>query len=185
MKQSWILTALEYTVAAALGGAAAGYALGTAGALLPLAGRLAVATLLAAIAVALGAIELAGKHPRVLQCARETPRWWVEQGAAVWALRTGLALGCGATTRVGFWVWFTVPVVPLLCGDPLLGTITYGAYGLVRGAAVFAWVLSSRRNRDPLSAGSVAWVLSNRAVVRRVAAAQLMFVGLIGLILVL
>lgn len=185
MKHSWILTASIYTLAASFSGAVAGYALGALGALVPSTGRVAAATLLAVIALGLGASELAGRHPRVLQCARETPRVWVARGAVPWAIRTGMALGFGATTRVGFWVWFTIPLVPFLMGDPVVGMVTYGTYGFVRASAVFVWVWSSRFRDALQGASSADWLIAHRAVIRRAAAAQLSVLALGALIVLL
>jgi hypothetical protein len=65
------------------------------------------------------------------------------------------------TTRIGYWLWYAVPVTCLLTGRSLLGALMYGVYGLVRtgigplelvsvlsriGSRVFvAWLTAARR----------------------------------------
>jgi hypothetical protein len=48
-------------------------------------------------------------------------------------------------SRVGFWLWYVVPVGAFLIGDALFGALLYGMYGLTRGAAVFAIILGLSR----------------------------------------
>lgn len=69
----------------------------------------------------------------MIQCDRETPQAWIHSGPIKWAVYNGVVLGNGATSRIGFWLWYLVPGAALLAGSPLRGAIVYGAYGLARG----------------------------------------------------
>ncbi len=146
--RGWIGKALVYSLAAALAGGVAGALLGMAGGHLSTRLRLAGAGLLAIPAIALGGWDLARAHLRPLQCDRETPQRWMCAGALRWACRNGATLGLGATTRLGFWLWYVIPLGALLAGRPALGIAIYGGYGLVRGGAVWALLWWSLRNGD-------------------------------------
>src|SRR3712207_8459275 len=36
-------------------------------------------------------------------------------------------------SRIGFWLWYAIPLGAFLVGDPWLGAVVYGTYGFVRG----------------------------------------------------
>jgi hypothetical protein len=163
--------------ASVVGGAATGALLGTAGGLLAPAIRLATASLLGLVAMAIGASELAGKVP-LLQCDRETPQPWMQHGALRWALRNGLTLGCGATTWLGFWLWYVIPASALLSGDARVGALLYAGYGTARGSAALLLLALMRFGQRPLGRDDVAiWVLEQRTLAQRLAAACLLTVG--------
>jgi hypothetical protein len=63
----------------------------------------------------------------------------MHRGPLGWATRNGLALGIGATSRIGFWLWYVMPVTALLSASPLAGAAIYGLYGALRAGGV--WVL--------------------------------------------
>lgn len=107
-----------FAMATWMGGIAAGAILGAAGSLIAPAGRVALASTLALAAIVCATSDLMGLRLRVLQCDRETPQPWLSSGALSWAIRNGLALGLGATSRIGFWLWYVVPTSSLLSGDP-------------------------------------------------------------------
>jgi hypothetical protein len=171
------LTLLLYIVAASLSGAAAGAVLGGAGSLLPLDVRVVVATLLAPVAVCLGGIELAGRRVRPLQCNRETPQRWVRLGPGRWALLNGAALGFGAISRLGFWLWYSLPLGSLLIGDPIVGGAMYGAYALLRSASALGWLIGIRIAHDTEVVSD--WLLERASLARAAAAAQLVVIGLV------
>jgi hypothetical protein len=134
--------AILFPLLAGVGGAVSGLLLGAAGGDVPLDVRLALSSVLAPVGVLIGALESVGRPLRPLQCDRETPKRWVEQGYARWSIKNGLALGCGASSGVGFWLWYLVPVGAFLFGSAALGFLIYGAYGLVRGLGVWAFLLA-------------------------------------------
>jgi hypothetical protein len=128
-----------YVAACTLGGTATGALLGALGGVLPANVRAATATALALLAIGAGLAALSGRHiGPPLQCDRETPRDWVDRGRVAWAVRNGLALGFGGSTRIGFAAWYAIGLGALLTGSWLGGAIIYGVYGLTRGAG--AWV---------------------------------------------
>lgn len=128
-----------FALSSAVGGLAAGIILGTLGSALPAQMRIALGFVFALAATALALTELTGHRVAIAQCSRETPQRWVHAGASRWAVLNGLALGCGATSRLGFWSWYAIPASSILLGDLWLGAVVFGAYGLSRGLG--AWIL--------------------------------------------
>lgn len=152
---NWVANATLYSTAAIGVAAASGFALGLLGSAIDAAFRTSAAAVLAGVGAVLGSALLAGARLRPLQCDRETPQRWMQHGARVAAIKNGLALGNGATTRIGFWSWYLIPVSALLLGDPLLGAIVYGTYGAVRALSAWGWIAFSIRatnNGDDASA---------------------------------
>ncbi len=135
-----------YSLSSGVVGTATGALLGTLGSWLPESGRIAVASLLGIAAAILGGGELYYGRLRPIQCERETPQRWLGAGALRWAARNGAALSIGATTRIGFWLWYAIPLAALLDGRPALGAIIYGLYGLARGGGA-ARARPGRRHR--------------------------------------
>jgi hypothetical protein len=124
---------LMHGAVGAVAGATAGAMLGLAGGLVPDGWRTATAVTLGSIAIALGVCNAAGRLERAYDLLdRETPQSWLDGGAARWAVLNGATLGLGVTTRIGYWLWYAVPVICLLAGQPLPGALVYGLYGLVR-----------------------------------------------------
>jgi hypothetical protein len=149
--RSWISKAIAYALASAVAGLVAGAILGTAGGLLPLDIRLAMGSILAIAAIVIGSLELAGRRTQLLQIDCETPQRWMNRGALQWATRNGLTLGFGATTRIGFWLWYVIPLGAFLVGDPIAGAVIYGAYGLVRALGAPAMLLGMTRLKTDFS----------------------------------
>lgn len=173
---SWVTKAVTYSVAATVAGAATGALLGAVGAVMPFSARVAISSVLALIAIAIGFMELGPRPRRVPQCDVETPQRWMNAGPLRWATLNGAALGIGATSRIGFWLWYAIPLGALLLGDPVLGALIYGLYGLVRGWAVWAFLLlptpiGMRGDTFGL------WVVTHVETSRIIAAAQLIALG--------
>ena len=168
--------------AIAAGGSAVltGALLGLTGGLLPLQARVSSATVLSLIAMALGTWELIVGRLNPLQCNRETPQQWIRKGPYHWALRNGIALGIGITTRIGFWIWYVVPVSAFLIGRPLEGAIVYGTYGIVRGATVWPALLLYRVSPEPLGL----WLLRHNATARYVSSCVLLATGTLAALVV-
>jgi hypothetical protein len=139
------LTLPLYVISSAFAGFATGALLGAAGSAIPLNERVAIASGLALMTVVLGVAGAFGRMTRPLQCDRETPRRWIDLGPVRWAVRNGLTLGFGATTRIGFVLWYVVGIGAALTGTWLAGALIYGAYGLTRGAGAWAAILATRR----------------------------------------
>jgi hypothetical protein len=178
--RSWVSKAVIYALASAVAGLVAGAALGTVGSLLPLDMRLAVGSILAIAAIAVGSLELFGRRTQPWQFDCETPQRWVDRGAWRWAARNGLTLGFGATSRIGFWLWYVVPLGSFLVGDVRLGAIVYGTYGLTRSlAAVFILLGTLWYETDASD-----WLMERYGQARTLAAGQLVFLGVATAIVV-
>lgn len=173
-RRNWIGRAVVYSLASSLAGLAAGALLGAAGSLLPRDLRVALGSLLALVAIAIGGLELGGRPVRLPQRDHETPQGWVHAGPWGWAVRNGLALGWGATSRIGFWLWYAIPVGAALSGRPVLGAALYGTYGAVRGLALWGLVLGLPRW---VGGDSAVWLLNRVGIARAIAAGQLLLLG--------
>lgn len=141
----WQARALTFTLSAIGGSVAAGTLLAAAGSTIASRERLAIAASLGIVAVGVGCRELAGRPLPLLQRNRETSRKAMSRGALRWAAANGVTLGIGATTRIGFAIWYLVPAGAFVVGNPLLGAAIYGAYGLVRGLAPWPLIVIARR----------------------------------------
>jgi hypothetical protein len=170
---SWISKAIVYSLTAALAGLTAGALLGIAGDLLPLDLRLAVGSVLAVVAIILGVLELFGRRINPPQFDCETPQHWVHKGPLRWATRNGLTLGLGATSRIGFLLWYVVPIGALLFGSPILGATIYGTYGLIRGVAAPLILLGTPRLKTDVSD----WSVMHSKAARVPVAGQLVLTG--------
>lgn len=165
---------MTYSVASLVAGALAGAVLGLVGGFLPPTVRMATATVCGAAGLILGGIEVAGYRLTPLQRDCETPQSWLRMGALLWAVRNGATLGIGATSRIGFWLWYAVPVGALLVADPLWGAAVFGLYGAVRGTAV--WLLMFGVARW-IGDGWSMWLIGQAGMARRVAAGCLTAIG--------
>ena len=145
---------------------------------MPLESRIALAAVLAVVAALAGAAELAGRKVRVLQFDCETPRRWVDQGAFRWAVKTGATLGVGGTTRIGFWLWFAVPLGAFLVGDVAAAVSIYGTYAAARGLGPIGVILAGNIVNARRPSADAGWWLSRQGETARVvASAQLVLVG--------
>ncbi len=156
-----------------MAGLVTGAVLGALGSLLPLDFRLAAGSILAVVAIAVGGLEFFGRRVRLPQFDCETPQRWVHRGPLRWATQNGLTLGFGATSRIGFWLWYVVPLGAFLLGDPRLGAIVYGTYGLVRALGAVLIFLGILRFKVDVSD----WLIERYGAARLLAAGQLIFVG--------
>jgi hypothetical protein len=126
-------------------GCLVGVGIGLCGGRLAAGTRAELAAVLAVLGVALASVGLCGFNLRPLQFDRETPYGWLGPGPIVWAVRNGSAIGLGAFTRIGFWLWYVVPCGALISGSTFLGAAGYGLYALVRTGA--AGILMATENR--------------------------------------
>jgi hypothetical protein len=166
--------AVAHVGSSTVAGVAAGALLGLAGAQVGSTALTVIATLFGCVALAIACIELSGRRVPVVQRDVETPQRWLHSGPLRWALVNGGTLGFGATSRLGFWLWYAVPAGSLLSADPALGAAIYGTYGFVRGIASVALVVRGwGGGLDRIALRLLA--LSRPA--RRLAAADLAVVG--------
>jgi hypothetical protein len=166
--------AILYSLSATFAGLFSGGILGLIGSLVPLNVRVAAAALLGIVAVVVAVLELNGRSIHPLQCNRETPQSWVHKGPVKWAIQNGLALGCGATSRIGFWLWYVVPIGAFLIASPWVGAAIYGVYSTTRGMAVWAITLGLARRLENWDE----WLLGQKETAHMVAATQLLLLGI-------
>ena len=178
--RSWVTKAVFYSLSSAFAGVAAGALLGALGGLLPLDFRLAAGSILAVAAVAVGGLEFFGRRIQPLQFDCETPQRWVHRGAITWAIQNGLALGFGATSRIGFWLWYAIPLGAFLVGNPVFGAVTYGTYGLLRALGAVVIVLVIMRTKVDISD----WLIERHDTAKILATGQLTLLGVATAIVV-
>ena len=178
--RSWISKAIVYSLSSAVAGLVTGAVLGAVGSLLPLDFRLAIGSILAVVAIAVGGLEFLGHRVQPPQFDCETPQRWVHRGPLRWAIRNGLTLGFGATSRIGFWLWYVVPLGAFLVGDSKFGAVIYGTYGLVRALGATVILLGMIRLKTDISD----WLIERYGEARVLAAGQLVFLGVATAIVV-
>lgn len=174
--RSWKAKLAAYFAAAAATGMAAGGLLGALGSVLPLSVRVTLAAILGVIAIALGGLELTPRRVRPLQRRCETPQSWMRRGALSWAVSNGVTLGLGATTRIGFWLWFAIPAAAILYADILAGAMIYGVYGALRAGLVWPMIQFQRRTENPEMSLSL---LKRQPQIRRLAGSVLLLTGVV------
>lgn len=168
-----------YAAAGLAAAALAGALLGLLGSLVPGAVRAALAVVLALAAICIALLELSGRRVPLVQIDRETPYGWLAPGPLLWAWRNGAALGFGARTRLGFWLWYAIPLGSFLAGSVWLGALGYGLYGLTRTlgvAGLLRWERLGRFNDVE--------VLRSSAAARTVTDVQLLALGIVAAIFV-
>lgn len=79
-------------------------------------------------------------------------------------MRNGFSLGLGFTSRLGFWLWYVIPLIGVIVGDVWLSGILYATYGAVRGLAAVA-VFGYALRRPGWDYGK--WLLARAALVAR------------------
>lgn len=123
-----------------------------------------LALLFGAAVMVLGWSESGGRHLPLVQFDREIRRRWVDEGASRWAAKNGASLGAGLTSRIGFTLWYWLPLGIVASPNPLVvGPIVYGLYASTRAGLVVPMI---RWNRSRRRVGEV--LLEWRAPARRV-----------------
>ncbi|TML59859.1 MAG: hypothetical protein E6G22_12355 [Actinobacteria bacterium] len=141
------------TATAAAAGAAVFAVIAAAGAAFP-----SVSRGLFAAAASLALIAAAARGPRPWQRDAETPTEWLEREGLTVAVRNGLALGAGFLTRVGFWIWWVLPVLAFESGSVQAGAIVGAAYGAARlGASSFVAARAEATRSDRLPRKLLLW----------------------------
>ena len=111
----------------------------------------------------------------VAQLNHETPQRWLHAGALRWATINGLTLGSAFASRIGYPLWYVVPLAALLVGRPLLGAALYALYALVRTGAVYPLLRWRTRTGDPTRVTDALRHL--QPVTRRICGASFAVVG--------
>jgi hypothetical protein len=142
--------------------------------------RALVASIAGLLAVVFGLLGVFHVRIPLIQIDRETPYGWLQGSPISWALRNGAAIGFGAWTRLGVWLWYLIPLGALLSASPIVGAVGYGAYGLARTGGAGLLLLVQERHR-----GVPVWlrVLRQSSRARRLADAQLLLVGISTLLI--
>ena len=87
---------------------------------------------LLAVAAVSTVIVGAAIRPVPWQLDRETNTRWLTYNDWRTAAYNGLALGVGFTTRIGFWLWYLVPLTAFVTADPVLGAVGFTVFALTR-----------------------------------------------------
>lgn len=80
-------------------------------------------------------VGLVTRPDEPLQFDRETHQRLLHFGPLRWSLVNGGLLGLGITSRVGYWLWYVVPVGTWGVGSWWAGGAIWGLYGFGRLAA--------------------------------------------------
>ena len=137
-----------YTLGGALGGGVGGLLFAVLGVLAGADARTTFGIALVAGALAFAVWEAGGRRARLLQLDQETPQRWLHLGPNRWALRNGVSLGFAATTRIGFPLWYVLPITSFVAGNLWFGPLLWGTYGIARTS--LAWfMLHVMRHRRP------------------------------------
>jgi hypothetical protein len=133
----WATVLALHALGATASAAALGAALGGAGALLGSPWGAAGATVVAMVAVAYAAREAFGVPIPIPDFRRQVPQWWRETfSSETTALLYGLGLGLGFATHLRHGTLVAVAGAVVAGGDPAVGAVAMGAFGLARSTAV-------------------------------------------------
>jgi hypothetical protein len=131
--KDWKARAVAFVVGSLAAGAASGFALGWLGSTVPFQIRSAASAAFALVAAAIGLVELLGRRRvRVLQRNHETNRQWLYVSPVLGAMATGAVIGAGVFTRIGYWLWYVVPIGCWVVGSPMIGAAVFGTYAFTR-----------------------------------------------------
>lgn len=128
----WWHKAAVAVVSSTAAGSIAGAGLGALGAVASDTVRAGLLSALALLGVALVIGGWAGGVKLLPQLDRETEQRLVHHGPLRWAAENGALLGLGFTSRLGTWLWYTVPAAALASASPRGGAMVYGLYGFAR-----------------------------------------------------
>jgi hypothetical protein len=179
----WRFKALIFSVAASVGGAVTGGSLGWLSATIPERSRVTIASVAAVVLGGIALWHLSGERARMLERDCETAQRWLELGPARWALLNGAALGSGFLSRIGVVSYYALPVACVGFGDPVLGAVVFGTYGIARGFAVWPW-LAALRFGDGIAHDTLAESLFRRhTLAKRVGAFVLLVISTVTVVI--
>lgn len=113
-RASRLSLAIVSVISGCLGGALAGAAAGYLGGVLPFAARISLATAAATLLPVAAVVS-----PRRLpQFNRETDQSLLGHGPFVWAAVNSFLLGLGFASRIGYWLFYVMPIGCLALGSP-------------------------------------------------------------------
>jgi hypothetical protein len=160
-RKRWAGTLALHVVGATAAAAAAGAALGTAGAILGAPWGPAGPVIVAAVAAIYLAREAVGLPVPLLEARRQVPQWWREAfSPGLAGLLYGAGLGVGFATHLGHGTLVAVAAAAVAGGDAAAGATAMVAFGMARSVAVaVTWAA-----RDGAAAGALAEGLERMAV---------------------
>ena len=141
-----ILASGLFIATAALTATLVGGLLATIGALLEAPARIGLA---AAALIALGAATI--RHREPWQLNRETNPDWLLLEDWRTAAYNASSLGLGLATRIGFWMFFLIPIGAFVSGSALVGAFIYSCYAVTRTVASLALAGISMRSEHTAS----------------------------------
>jgi hypothetical protein len=139
--KGWRRKAAIFFVSAVLASALLGGLLGALGAALSASTRHWLVFGVSLLGTAFGGAELLGRRVWLLQRDHETNQSWMRFGATVNSAANGVAIGLGFSTRIGYWLWYVLPVVAVFYGSWQIGILLFVVYSSIR--AGIAVLLSS------------------------------------------
>ncbi len=140
----WVKATL-HALGAAVGGAILGAGVAQLGAALSPADRAAAGSLLGAALAVVSMLRLP-----VLERNTETPQSLLRLGSVGWSVANGALLGTAVTNRIGYWLWYAVPIGCFVSGEPLAGAAIWGVFVCAR----LATIIVVARCNDPSSGQS-------------------------------
>ena len=133
----WVLSVGLHAVGGAGSAALAGALLGAAGSAIGAPWGRAGLVAVAAVTVAYAVREAGGPAVPVPAARRQVPDWWrTFFGPHVAALLYGAGLGVGFLTYLSHGTLVAVSLAAFASGNPAVGAIAVGAFGLARGLAI-------------------------------------------------
>jgi hypothetical protein len=155
----WMPLSTVYVSSAMLASSATGSLLGVSGAMVSQPTRDALLSMAAFALLALGILDLANHPVRLIQFDRGRPHPSANSSPLKWTIKNGSALGTGFSSRIGFWMWFLIPVSSYWTGDFAKGAFVFGVYGLCRSASVWL-VAKAFHRRLGKQVGTEVWLVS-------------------------
>lgn len=137
-----LLAAAIFLAVSLVAAGLAGATLGTLGQLLGMPVRAVVG-----VVAMLGIAGVAVFRPLPWQFDRETSLNWLLFQDWRTAAYNAASLSLGFTTRIGFWMFFLVPVGAFISGHALTGALIYSTYATTRALASFVLAAVSFRSQ--------------------------------------
>jgi hypothetical protein len=148
------------SVVATVSGALAGWVVALVSGLLSFADRAQVVFRLAVVLTLMPLLRLPLPQRDV-----ETPQALLSAGPLVWAAGNGGLLGLGIASRIGFWVWYVLPLGVFALAQPVLGLCLWEVYGFTRLTAL-AVVAAGMRPGDDAAARLTSRLIEMRSRMR-------------------
>ena len=83
-------------------------------------------------------------------------------------------MGFGATSRIGFWLWYVIPLGAFFLGDPGAGAAIYGTYAVDRALGAVVILLTMTILKADVSDR----LIEGYGAARALAAGQLVLLGI-------